>query len=130
MNDELQLTGEQYLLVLKKIKATVAQVDFEVVCIDCTVVGCRSVVSNCGFCNNDYTDEGMALFPDQFPGRKTMKYRRENHRCPFDMRKGPGMLGWGYSCFDECYLYRHLGKRDWDLSSMRKMVDHAIRVAK
>ena len=128
MNDKLQLTDEQYLRILRKIETTVAQVDFWVGCSDCTVIGSKSTDSNCGFCNDDYIDEDMALFPDQFPERKTTKYRRENHKCPFDMRKEPGILGWGYSCFDGCYLFKHLGKHDWNLSLMREMVDHAIEV--
>lgn len=129
VSKELELTDEQYLRVLKKIGATLAQSDFKVGCSDCVVPGQRSTDSNCGFCNDAYTDEDMALFPAQFPARKSMKYRQENHRCPFDVRDNPGILGWGWSCFSECYLFRHLGKRDWDVSLMRRMVDHAIGVA-
>jgi len=126
MNKELRLTDEQYLRILKKIEATIAQDDFGVGCSDCTVIGAKSTDSDCGFCNDAYTDRDMALFPEQYPERRTMKYRRENHRCPFDMRKEPGILGWGYSCFYECYLFGHLSKRDWNLTVMREMVDHTI----
>lgn len=130
VNDGLYLTDEQYLRILKRIRVTVTSEGFEVGCSDCTLVGQKSTDSNCGFCNDAYTERDMALFPDQFPGRRTMKYRGKNHRCPFDMRDNPDILGWGYGCFFECYLFRHLGKRDWSPSLMREMVDHVIEVAR
>lgn len=126
---DLRLTDEQYLRILQKIKATLAQNDFKVDCFDCTVTGCKSTDSNCGFCNDEYTDEDMALFPDQYPERKSMKYRQKNHRCPFDTRTEPGILGWGWSCFYECYLFKHLGKKGWSLPLMRKMVTQTIKEA-
>ena len=129
MSDELRLTDEQYLRILKKIETTISQDDFVVGCFDCTVIGAKSTDSNCGFCNDAYTDEDTALFPDQYPARRTMKYRRKNHGCPFDMRNNPDILGWSNGCFFECYLFRHFGKRDWKLSLMREMVDRATEVA-
>ena len=130
MNKELRLTDEQYLRVLRKIEATIAQVDFKVVCSDCTVTGQKSTDSNCGFCNNEYTDEDMALFPGQYPERKTMKYREESHKCPFDMREEPGIIGWMYGCFYGCYLFEHLGKGDWNLVLMREAVVQVLEAAK
>jgi len=128
VNDELYLTDEQYLRILKKIETTVGQGGFKVSCADYTVVGQKFTNSNCGFCNSAYTEKGMALFPDQFPVRRTMKYRRANHRCPFDMRNNAGF--WSHGCFFECYLFKHRGKRDWSLSLMREMVDHVVEVAR
>lgn len=130
MNKELRLTDEQYFKILKKIEATITQDSFKVSCSDCNVIGAKSTDSNCGFCNDEYVDRDMDLFPNQYPERKTMKYRGKNHRCPFDMREEPRILGWGYGCFSECYLFRHLGKRDWNLTVMREMVDYAIKVAR
>ena len=129
MVKELELTDEQYLRLLKGIRTTIASEGFKVDCSDCTITGCKSTDSNCGLCNDAYTERDMALFPDQFPERRTMKYRGENHRCPFDVRKEPAILGWGNGCFYECYLFQHLVRRDWDLSLMREMVDHTIEVA-
>jgi len=126
MEKELRLTDEQYLGVLRKIEVDVAQDDFKVGCSDCVATGYKSTDSNCGFCNDEYTDKDTALFPERFPIRKSMKYRRENHRCPFDERNEPGIMGWGYGCFSRCYLFRHLGRCDWNLSSMREMVARAI----
>jgi len=128
--NELRLTDEQYLRVLKKIEATIAQAGFRPSCFDSTFPGDKYTESNCGFCNDAYTDEDMALFPDQFPGRKTMKYLGKNHRCPFDTRDRPGILGWGCGCFCECYLFAHFNKGDWNLSRMREMVDCAIKEAR
>lgn len=127
MQNDMYLTEEQYLSILRKIKETISEEGFTVYCWNSTTVGNKFTESNCGFCNDAYIDKDMALFPHQFPERKTMKYRGENHKCPFDARKKPGILGWGYGCFDECYLFKHLGKRDWGLPLMREMVDSLIR---
>ena len=130
MKGKLYLTDKQYVRVLRKIEAAIACDNFRVSCSDCTMIGNKSTDSNCGFCNDAYVGEDMALFPDQYPERMTMKYRWRNHRCPFDMSEESGILGWGYGCFSRCYLFKHLGKRDWNLSLMREMVDHIIEVAK
>jgi len=122
----IQLTDEQYQRVLRKIETTIAQDDFKVSCFDSTFPGDKYTESNCGFCNDEYTDRDMALFPKQFPERKSMKYRQKNHKCPFDERNAPNVIGWGCGCFGKCYLFGHLGEQNWNLSSMREMVKRAI----
>lgn len=124
---DMNLTDEQYRRILEKMRVTLAQDDFQVGCSDCTVTGYKSTDSNCGFCCDAYTEEDTALFPAQFPERKSMKYRRENHRCPFDLRKTPHTFSWGSGCFFQCYLFAHLRNRDWDLGVMRGMVDQTIQ---
>lgn len=127
---DLYLSDTQYLKILQKIQTTLATENFKVGCSDCTAIGYKSTDSNCGFCNDEYTDEDMALFPDQYPDRKSRKYRGKNHKCPFDMREIPGILGWGYSCFGKCYLFRHLNKKDWDIKLMQTLVNKTIKWAK
>ena len=125
-NRSIYLTDEQYYSILLKIKETVNAPDFAVRCVDSTTIGDKYTWSNCGFCNDNFTEEETALFPDQFPGRKSMKYRLENHKCPFDLRRKPGILGWGSGCFYRCYVFSHRGKRDWDLDYMKALVDETI----
>ena len=63
-----------------------------------------------------------AYFPEYFPKRRTMKYRQDHHRCPFDM--GPaGSLGWASGCFYRCYLFNN---KEHDVDLMRRMVDKLL----
>lgn len=123
MNEELYLTDEQYLCILKKIEATIAQDGFRPSCFDSNALGDKYTESNCGFCCDEFTDKDTAMFPDRFPERKSMKYQGKNHRCPFDVRKEPGILGWGSGCFGDCYLFQN---RRYDIKLMREMVDRVI----
>jgi len=125
MND-LYLTDEQYVSILKKIEATVMQKDFVVRCDDSVAIGAKGTYSNCGFCNEDYTDKETALFPSQYPDRKTMKYRKDNHKCPFDARGTVNFLGYGSGCFFNCYLFEHKRKQDWKIKTIHKMVKECL----
>ena len=129
MNKELYLTDEQCLKVLKKIEAVVVYDDFVPSCFDSTFPGDKYTESNCGFCNDAFTEVDMALFPEQYPERRSMKYRLEGHRCPFDERIEPGLLGWGSGCFGGCYLFKHRVKQDWNLLLMREMVNDVLEVS-
>lgn len=119
----LYLTDEQYEAILLKIQSTVHQKNFRYSCFDSTLTGFKHTGSNCGFCNDDFTEKETALFPEEFPDRKAMKYRRSNHKCPFDMRTE----SYGYGCFYNCYLfYRRFGGQEPKLSEIRKLVDQTI----
>lgn len=119
-DSKLYLTDDQYKEILRKIEAVVSSPHFVVSCFDSVATGDKYTTSNCGFCNDDFTEPDTDLFPDRFPGRKTMKYRRSNHKCPFDTREEPGLLGWGYGCFSKCYLFKN--RRKWDLEAIERMV--------
>lgn len=118
----IRLTHEQYSRILLKIKEAVDQPGFRPAFYDSTTVGDKYTTSNCGFCNDEFTDEETSLWPDQFPKRKSMKYREDDQRCPFDTRKeAPSGYAWG--CFYHCYLFQ--GKSH-SVEEIRRMVREAV----
>jgi len=125
---KLYLTDAQYKRILGKIEEVVNSPNFAVHCFDSTFPSDKYTESNCGFCNKDFTELDTALFPAQFPGRKSLKYRKSNHKCPFDTREEPGILGWGAGCFPKCYLFKDRGKKEYDLEAIRSMVRRLTEV--
>ncbi len=124
MNKNLYLTDKQYQSILLKIKKTVEQNNFQYNCVDSTSIGDKYTKSNCGFCNNDFTEKDTALFPEQYPERKSMKYRLANHKCPFDMRTPDNLdMGYGNGCFCRCYLFH---TRKINITTIKKLVNDTI----
>ncbi len=115
---ELYLTDSQYKRILGKIEKEVNSPGFKVSRFDSTSLWDKYNDSNRGFCNDNFTELDTALFPDKFPGRKSMKYQESNHKCPFDTRKEPGFLGWGSGCFSQCYLF----KKECNLETIKTLV--------
>lgn len=109
------LTDEQYEDLLRKMLETVTSLNFEPTCVDSTDIGDKYTRSNCGLCNDEYTTIETAMWPDQFPQRKTMKYRGRNHKCPYDMRES--VIHWEWSCFFKCRLFQ--GKRPIQVETLR-----------
>lgn len=124
-DSRLYLTDAQYRRILGRIEEVINSPNFVVSCFDSTFPGDKYTESNCGFCNEGFTELDTSLFPSQFPERKSLKYRRSNHKCPFDTRKKPDLLGWGNGCFSKCYLFKTRGK-EYDLEVMRSMVKELI----
>lgn len=104
--ENMYLTDSQYRDILLKIKDVLEQENFKPCYYDSTAFGDKYTESNCGLCNNYFTIKEASLFPKEYPERKSMKYRRPNHKCPFDMRREPGLMGYGMSCFYTCYLFK------------------------
>ena len=128
--NDTNLTDQQYYDLLLKIKERVHEKDFYPTSFDCTDQGAKDTGSNCGLCNSEeWTTFENSLFPDDFLAydRKSLKYCKSNHKCPFDKRKKPGMLGFS-GCFYTCYLFQGKGVRDID--EMKKMVDKTIEHCK
>jgi hypothetical protein len=96
------LTDLQFLDLLRVILKTLSQPGFKRSCYDSTDTGDKYTESNCGCCNNNFTNKKTAMWPDEFPGRKTMKHRKTRHLCPFDSRDKGGANG----CFYTCMLFR------------------------
>jgi len=120
---ELYLTDEQYLRLLVKVKETVNKPDFEVHRFDSTFPGDKYTESNCGLCNDEFCELDMALFPEQFPERKTTKYREQWHKCPFDTR--PMTSEFKSGCFYTCYLFdKQYGEHDVEL--MKEMIEETF----
>ena len=130
MNKDIYLTDDQYKAILIKIQKIVNQENFKYSCEDSNTIGNKYNISNCGFCNDNFTEKNTALFPDQFPERKSMKYRLKNHKCPFDMRAKLEELdmGYGNGCFYHCYLFQSekKGIRP-NITKIREMVDKTIK---
>ena len=99
----MYLSDTSYFTILKKIETKVNDPDFSPRFEDSTTIGEKHTISNCGFCNDDFTDLESAMWPADFPQRKDMKYRLEHHKCPFDMR----ITGdFNFGCFYQCLLFK------------------------
>lgn len=122
---ELNLNDEQYLEILLKIKEILKDNEFKVKREDCNITGMKSTETNCGCCCEDFVTKENSLFPEQFPERKTMKYRKSYHDCPFDMRETSDSIG----CFYHCYIF-HTSKYQEsyieNIERMRQMVENKI----
>lgn len=128
----MYLTDEGYKKILLKIREVVSKDDFKPNFYDSTEPGNKYTTSNCGFCNDDFTDADTARWPDDFPSRREMLYRKDHHKCPFDMRKKPDCLGFGDGCFHTCLLFSNSKKRKkfgftFNQETIKKMVANTIR---
>jgi hypothetical protein len=104
----IHLMDDDYEELLDKCDDAVRTIDdFRV--LDCTD-GCnKSTTSEIGLCNDKFTTQETALFPKQFKTRKSMKYRRYHHVCPFDDRllrieRGHDPKNMIQGCFYSCSL--------------------------
>lgn len=99
---DLYLTDKQYLVVLRRVRKRIAESTEEVTGYDDTTVGSKHTHCEAGLCCDDpkvYTKE-MNLFPDQYPGRVSDKYRKEEHYCPLAGRKNSS------GCFYGCLFFK------------------------
>ena len=101
----LYLTDEQYEKILTKIRDTVQKDGFTPNCRNSNRPGDKYNETNCGFCNDSFTDPETALWPEKFPVRREMKHRKSNQMCPFDVRqfgliieRSPQYTGCYYHC--------------------------------
>lgn len=120
-DNHLNITDQQYLDLLLKIKETVNQPNFKPIWDDSDQIGNKYTESNCGLCNDNFTIKETALFPKDFPQRKDMKYHKQIHKCPFDFRKKVGFNG----CFYTCWFFKR-GLRD--VNKIRSLVDEQIKI--
>jgi len=134
---KLELTNKQYHNLLLKIRNTVNSPNFQPYCYDSTTIGDKYTESNCGLCNDAYTTLETALFPEEYKkyGRRSRKYRKKNHKCPFDLRfgtDGKGFIHYNWGCFYHCFLFgngiefKELGKNKDDVDFIRKLVEETI----
>lgn len=117
---DLYLTDKQYLVVLRRVRKRIAESTEEVTGYDDTTVGCKHTYCSVGLCCDDpkvYTKE-MNLFPEQYPGRVSDKYRKDEHFCPLS---GKGVSS---GCFYNCLFFkRHLVDR----GTILELYDNRIR---
>lgn len=120
MGKDLYITDMEYLQLLQKIKEVVNKPDFKPTWYDSTTMGDKYTETNCGLCNDNFTTKDTAMFPDQFPQRKDMKYAKSEHKCPFDFRK---KVGWN-GCFYTCWFFK---RGLTNLTKIRQLVDEQIQ---
>lgn len=119
--DEMYLSDSQYLSLLQTIKEAINTPNFKPIWYDCTDIGDKSTQTNCGLCNDNFTTKDMAMFPNEFPERKDMKYPKEYHKCPFDYRKKQSLNGCFYTCW---FFKRHLT----DINKIQDLVEQQIMI--
>lgn len=98
----LYLTDKQYLDLLKRARNHLDTID-RVRSDDSNDIGNKYTGTNVGLCN----DKGLctqetAMFPEDWPHRKVIKYREHHHQCPLDWREDPDIQG----CFYTCMVFR------------------------
>ncbi len=99
---EIHLNDEQYRRILIKIRNVVNADGFASTCYDSTEMGNKFTESNCGFCNEEFTELDTAYWPDRFPQDTSMKHTRKDQKCPFDILPTPKRFiscGCYYTCF-------------------------------
>lgn len=98
---DIHLTDEQYLKVLEDQLSRL--IDGKVVeSFDCTDTGMKHTETNVGVCDDGLVTKDNSMWPEQFPHRKDMKYRRSHHICPLDKRH-KGAAG---GCFYRCRVFQ------------------------
>lgn len=114
---DIFLTDKQYFWLLQKARDNLDKIEKAEGC-DSTETGNKYTKTNIGLCNTDLTTLETALFPDQYPERKSLKYRKENHMCPLDSRsyKTTG-------CFYTCLFFKNNLK---DIGKIKLLYDKLI----
>lgn len=117
---EIHMTDEQYLDLLIRARRHLDTVG-KVRSVDSTTIGDKYTETNVGLCNEELTTEETAMWPDEFPARKSMKYLRNHHHCPLDWREVSEDNFNG--CFYTCRVF-HSGLRD--VEKMKQAFDMRI----
>lgn len=121
----MYLSDKEYEKILVKIKDAVNKDGFTPYCRDSDQIGNKYNKTNCGFCNDNFTDPETALFPDKFPVRKEMKYRKKHHICPFDTRQF-GLTIKQPSCYTGCFYHCYLFNGGRDVELIRLMAEATL----
>ena len=99
----IHVTDEEYLALLKSARShldNVSKIQSE----DSTCIGNKYTETNVGLCNEDLTTVEIAIFPEDFPTRREMKYLQKHHMCPLDARQDVPLGGNG--CFHTCRIFK------------------------
>lgn len=116
----MDLTDEQYLGVLKRIRKAIAAGE-ALVAEDCTDIGNKYTVCTWGLCSDKleyYPTPDLHTHPDMLPSTYSKKWVPPDRKCP--MRK-KGIGPWG--CFYDCRVFR--GKKP-NREEAIKLYDDAI----
>ena len=119
MSKNLYLTDKQFLELLVRARARLEDVD-KVSFYDSTMPGNKYTESNVGLCDDSLTTIDIAMWPEAFPSRNSMKYRMNKHLCPLDTREKHD----GNGCFYTCILFKRGMK---DLKQIKRAFDKMIK---
>lgn len=81
MERNIYLTDEQYLSLLIRQRDRITHIK-EASGEDSTHSGDKYTVTNVGLCDELLTTKDTALWPEDFPQRKSMKYRKKAPQMP------------------------------------------------
>jgi hypothetical protein len=112
-DNDLYLTDKEYLDLLRRALHRLGRVK-EIHCGDSTFTGDKYTTTNVGLCDDSLTTKEIAMWPDEFPKRRDMKYRSQScngpepHPCPLDGRLWRDDLReteWMSGCFYKCKVF-------------------------
>ncbi len=106
------LTDEQYLKCLRRIAWNLADPNFKMEGEDSTCIRDKYTKTNFGMCNDEgLCDAENAMWPDQYPERKSLAHQEEWQLCPCDSRVftfySLSDLDKWRGCFYSCYYFTH-----------------------
>lgn len=108
MSNDLYLTDKQYYDLLIRVRKKLEEIP-SIDGFDCTITGNKDTQVNVGLCSDEWTTKDNAMWPNDFPHRRSMKYRKYEHRCPLDWRPVSNLPRSG--CFYTCRFFKR-GMRD------------------
>lgn len=106
MSTNLYLTDAQYEEAMARLKGVVEGGGQSLQGFDDTTPGDKDTQCTWGLCGESasvYPAADMHSFPDLLPGRLSPKYRKQNHRCPFEDPKAKDQAS---GCFHRCRFFQ------------------------
>ena len=96
---------------------------------DCTIPGFKNNTCNAGLCNDaELCTRKIAMFPDDFPLRKDIKYREDYQKCPIDKRTADQLDGNG--CFYTCRVFQAKKKQRLSKEEVIRLYKEQITLTK
>lgn len=99
---KLHLSDQEYLELLKRGRKFLDKLK-RISGYDSTAIGNKFTECDGGLGNDLLTTKDIAMWPEDFPHRRSMKYRQEHHKCPLDMR--PVSREFRSGCFYTCMIF-------------------------
>lgn len=124
---DMYLTDRMYLEILVKARDLLDKTD-KVCAVDSNSPGDKYTETNVGLCNPELITARNSMWPEQFPGRKAMRYKREYHTCPLD-RRAPlarGNTDMRSGCFHTCRIFKGSKRSRPSIDEMKELFDTRI----
>lgn len=128
VEQNLYLTDSQYLGLLTKVRRGLDEIN-KADGFDKTCTGDKDTQVNIGLCSDEWTERDNALWPDDFPRRRDMKYPERHHKCPLDWRESSLKTDGGVKngCFHSCMYFKQGLK---DIRKIKHLYDLEIEYVK